>query len=843
LFGGLSFPHFFRKRSEEVVYSQRPYKLEGYPLAEFPTRAQVVIIGGGVGGCSIAYHLTLMGWHDVVVLERGELTCGSTWHSAGLVGQLRSDVNLTRMMRYSTDLYRRLKDETGQDTGWREVGGLRLASSLERLEELKRLVGLARSFGMPLELIGPREAQDLFPLMDLDGVLAAVYTPTDGVVDPSMLTRSLALGAKNRGANILQETEVVEIQVKDQHVERVITNHGAIDTEIVVNAAGMWAGEVAKMVGVNLPVVPMAHVYLITKPIDGVHSHFPTLRDPDLLVYYREEVGGLTVGGYERNPAPWGLDGIPGDFRYQLLPFDWDRMGPLMENAIRRVPVVEEAEIRHLYNGPEGFTPDGEFLLGPTEVKGFWVAAAFCAHGLAGAGGIGKVMAEWIMHGSPEWDIWRLDLRRFGPNYASQHYQVERTIETYARYYDIHYPHEERTSARPLRLSPTYHRLRELGAHFGEKNGWERPNWFRPHEKLATHGYEPTGWARHHWSPAIGHEHLGVREKAGLFDETSFNKLEVHGPGVRSFLQNLCANDIDRSVGSVIYTSMLNQRGGVECDFTVTSIAQDRFLIITGTAFGRHDLSWITIHLPEDGSVQVDDVTSSLACIGLWGPRARRILERVTRADVSNQGFPYMTARRITIGNVPVYALRVTYVGELGWEFYASMEYGQILWDTLWEAGEPEGILPVGYRAIDSLRLEKGYRYWGSDIGPDYTPLEAGLGFAVAMDKGDFIGREALLKQRSDGITQKLCCMTLTEPSIVVTGNEPLFGRESDQILGWVTSGGYGYAVAKSIAYGYLPVSHASAGTLVEIEILGERVEAMVVREPLWDSKGERVKA
>jgi glycine cleavage system T protein len=812
-------------------------------LTAFPKQAQVVIIGGGVGGCSIAYHLTLMGLQDVVLLERGELTCGSTWHSAGLVGQLRSDVNLTRMMQYSTDLYRRLGKETGQDTGWREVGGIRLASSPERLEELKRLVGLSRSFGMPLELISPNEAQEHFPLLRLDGVLGAVYTPSDGVVDPSMLTRSLAIGAKSHGANILQETEVVGIQLKDNSVESVITNQGAIKTEIVVNAAGMWSGEIAKMVAVNLPIIPMAHVYLITKPIDGVQPHLPTLRDPDYLVYFREEVGGLTVGGYERNPAPWGLDGFPKDFRYQLLPFDWDRMGPLMENAIKRVPAVEEAEIRHLYNGPEGFTPDGEFLLGPTEVKGFWVAAAFCAHGLAGAGGIGKVMAEWIIDGAPEWDIWRLDLRRFGPNYASRHYQVERTVETYAKYYDIHYPHEERESARPLRLSPAYHRLKALGAHFGEKSGWERPNWFIPHEELANHGYEPAGWSRHHWSPAIGHEHLGTRERAGLFDETSFNKLEVRGPGALGFLQRLCANDIDRPVGSVIYTSMLNQRGGVECDFTVTSIAENRFLIITGTALGRHDLSWMKIHLSEGDSVQIDDVTSSLACIGLWGPRARLILEQVTKEDVSNSAFPYMTAKHIMVGNVPVHALRVTYVGELGWEFYAPMEYGQVLWDTLWEAGEPEGILPVGYRAIDTLRLEKGYRYWGADIGPDYTPLEAGLDFAVAFDKGDFIGREALLNQREEGIEQKLCCIVLSKPSIVVTGNEPIFERGQERGLGWVTSGGYGYTLKKSIAYGYLPLSHALVGTSVEIEILGERIEAVVVKEPLWDLKGERIRA
>ncbi|UCF26882.1 MAG: FAD-dependent oxidoreductase, partial [Chloroflexota bacterium] len=448
-------------------------------MSKFPSHARVVIIGGGVGGCSIAYHLTKMGWKDIVVVERHELTAGSTWHSAGLVGQLRSDANLTRMMYYSTDLYRKLKDETGVDTGWREVGGIRLASSPERMEDIKRMVGMARSFGMPMEMLSPQDAQALFPLMALDGVVGAAYTPNDGVIDPTGLTNALATGAKNLGAQFFNETDVQQINLDNGRVSEVVTNRGTIKTEVVVNAAGQWGGEVGRLVGLNLPVVPMAHLYIITKPIDGVGHDFPTLRDPDLLVYWREEVGGIITGGYERDPAPFGLDGIPKDFKYQLLPPDWDRFAPLMENSIKRVPAVETAEIIQLLNGPEGFTPDGEFLLGPTEVKGFWVACAFCAHGLAGAGGIGKVMAEWIIDGHPEWDLWRLDVRRFGTNYASQDYILDRTIETYSMYYDIHYPGEERMTGRNLRLSPTFHRLRDLGAFFGEKTGWERPNYYR----------------------------------------------------------------------------------------------------------------------------------------------------------------------------------------------------------------------------------------------------------------------------------------------------------------------------------------------------------------------------
>jgi glycine cleavage system T protein len=810
-------------------------------MADLPSHAQVVIIGGGVGGCSIAYHLTLMGWKDVVILERHELTSGSTWHSAGLVGQMRSDANLTRMMHYSTDLYRRLKDETGVDPAWREVGGLRLASSAERLEEIKRLVGMAGSFGVPMELVSAKEAQDMFPLMSIDGVVGAAFTPNDGMIDPTGLTNALAAGAKSRGARIFQDTNVEAINLKNGRVSEVVTDQGTIQTEIVVNAAGQWGNEVARMVGLNLPVVPMAHLYAITKPIEGVGHDIPTLRDPDLLVYWREEVGGFTTGGYERNPAPFGLKGIPRDFKYQLLPPDWERFAPLMENSIKRVPILEKAEIRQLLNGPEGFTPDGEFLLGPTAVKGFWVACAFCAHGLAGAGGIGKTMAEWIIEGHPEWDVWRLDVRRFGSNYNSQDYTVARTLETYTQYYDIHFPGEERLSRRGLRLSPTYYRLRDLGCHFGEKTGWERPNWFKPYEEKATHGHEPKGWARHNWSRAIGYEHIQTRENAGLFDETSFNKFEVRGPGALKFLNYICANDIDQPVGAVVYTQCLNKRGGIECDFTVTRTGEERFFIITGTAFGQHDLSWLSLNMPEDGSVTIEDVSSSYACLGMWGPKARVILEKVVTADISNEAFPYMTAQRITVGDVPVLASRVTYVGELGWEFYCPMEYGLRLWDTLWEAGQPEGMVAAGYKAIDSLRLEKGYRYWSGEISPDYSPFDAGLGFAVKLDKGDFIGREALLKQRENGSKQKLCCLAISDTRAIALGKEPI--RSDGKIIGWVAAGGYGYSVGMSLAYAYLPVECSKPGTPLSVEFFGTQVDAEVVKSPLWDPKGERIKA
>lgn len=808
---------------------------------ELPGEAQIVIIGGGVAGCSIAYHLTKMGWRDVVVVERGELTCGSTWHAAGLVGQLRSEFNLTRMMMYGANLYRQLKAETGQDTGWRGVGTLRLASSNERIQELKLHIGHARSFGLPLEFVDLKEAQAMFPLADFKGVKAAAFAPSDGAVDPNGLTMALAAGARSRGARIFTDTKVNAIGMKNGRVESVVTTNGTIRTEVVVNAAGQWGREIGRMVGLELPVVPFAHQYLITKPIQGVRHDFPTLRDPDLRLYWREEVGGLIVGGYEENPIVFGMEGIPDDFKFKLLNPDWDSFAPLMENAVRRTPVVAEAEILRLLNGPEAFTPDGEPILGPTEVRGFWVACALCARGLGTAGAIGKTMAEWIVDGRTEWDTWRLDVRRFGPNHGGKAYDIARARETYGRFYVIHYPGEERASGRPLRLTPMFEREKALGACFGEKWGWERPNWYEPHAAVAGHTHVPQEWVRVNWSPAIGYECLGTRAGAGLYDMTSFSKIEVSGQGALRLLQHLCANDIDLPVGKVVYSSMLNSSGGIETDLTATRIAESRFLLITNTTFGKHDADWIRSHCPDDGSVIVSDVTSAYACVGLWGPKARRILERTTDADVTNAGFPYLMSKRIAVGKVNVLALRVGYVGELGWEFYFPPEYGVALWDALWQAGQEDGIVAGGYKAIDSLRLEKGYRYWSADIGPNYTPLEAGLGFAVKLGKTDFIGREAILRQKQEGVSRKLCCLTLGDPNFVVVGNEPIVSN--GDVIGWVTSGGYGYAVGKSIAYGYLPLPFDRKGTKLEIDILGDHIPAEVVREPLWDPGGERVRS
>jgi glycine cleavage system T protein len=802
------------------------------------SRARAVVIGGGVGGTSILYWLTRLGWKDVVLCERADLTSGSTFHSAGLVGQLRGSLSLTKMMMSSVELYRTLAAEVGLETGWHEVGSLRLGSSEERMEELSRQAGWAKTFGLPLELVSAEEAKELFPPMSTEGVLGAAYLPTDGYIDPSQLTFALAAGARRGGAELYTNTRVTGLRVKNGAVTAVETDKGAIEAEIVVNAGGMFAAEIGRMARVTVPVIPMAHEYLITKP-SGLPPELPTMRDPSLLVYFRGESGGLLMGGYERDPAPWGLDGIPSDFNGQLLPEDWERFEELMSNAVVRVPQLERAEVIKLVNGPEAFTPDGEFILGPTDVRGLWVAAGFCAHGLAGAGGMGRLVAEWIVEGIPSLDVWEMDSRRFGRHYTSREYTLARTVEVYSTYYDVKYPGHEREAGRPLRLSPAYQRLQELGAAFGEKSGWERPNWFEPNAAHGDESLRPRGWAGRLWSPAIGAEHSATRETAALFDETSFAKIEVSGDGAAEFLERLCDNRVARDVGAITYTSMLNERGGIECDFTVTRLAEDRFRIVTGTAFGRHDLAWIASNALADGTVTIEDVTSRYACLGLWGPRAREILQPLTTVDLSNDAFRYMRARELAVGPVPCLALRVTYVGELGWELYCPSEFGLALWDAIWEGGREHGLVAGGYRAIDSCRLEKGYRVWGADITPEDTPWEAGLGFAVKLDKGAFTGRDALLERREP--ERRLACLVLEDRRSVALGSEPV--RIDGRIVGRVTSGGYGYTVERSIAYAYLPTDESEVGRPVEVEIFGTWVPAQVAAEPLYDADGSRVRS
>jgi glycine cleavage system aminomethyltransferase T/glycine/D-amino acid oxidase-like deaminating enzyme len=799
---------------------------------ELPGRARIVVIGGGVGGASIAYHLAEQGERDVILLERDELTSGSTFHSAGLVGQLRGSVALTRMMMDSVGLYRQL------DCGWVECGGIRLACTREREQEAMRQVAWAKTFGLPLELLSAREAQELFPLMVVDAVRCASYLPTDGYLDPSRLTFALIDGARQGGCRVFTHTRVTAIEVIDRRVCGVQTEWGRVECELVVNAGGMFAAELGRMAGVRVPVVPFAHEYLVTQPFRerAPGEHLPTLRDPDLLVYFREEGAGLVMGGYERHSAPWALDEhlldrIPYDFNGRLLEEDWPRFEEIATNSRRRVPAMEEIRVTRLINGPEAFTPDNEFCLGESEVKGFFVAAGFCAHGLAGAGGMGKLMADWILAGEPSGDVWEMDIRRFGPQYRSPSYTLKRAREVYETYYDIRYPGHERRAGRPLRTSSAYPWHLRHGAVFGEKSGWERVNWYSHNEAAGDQALRPNGWAGMHWSPAIGAEHRATRETAGLFDESSFAKLEIAGPGAAALLERLCDNRVAREVGAITYTQMLNSRGGIECDFTVTRVQEELFQIVTGTAFGNHDAGWIRRHLPEDGSVRLTDVTSRWSCYALWGPSAYEILSPLTPDPLD---FAYMSMRELVVADVPVRALRVTFVGEAGWELYCPSEYGAGLWETLWDAGKAHGLVAGGYRAIDSLRLEKGYRVWAADITADETPYEAGLGFCVREDKS-FVGSEALAEPQ-----RRLRCLVLEDPRAIALGNEPV--RLDGQVRGRVTSGGYGYCVERSIAYAYLPAD-AGPGTAVEVDVFGRWVAGAVAREPLFDPRGERVRA
>ena len=827
------------------------------------SEAQAVIIGGGIVGCSIAYHLSLMGWKDVVVVEKADLTSGSTWHAAGLVGQLRGSLSLTRIMKYSAELYAGLEKETGHDPEWRQVGSMRLASTPLRMEENLRQAAMARTFGLPVEVLSPKETVNLFPLLSDRDLVGAVYMPTDGRVDASGVTFALARGARSRGVEFLTETRVLGITVKNGRVEAVVTDRGTIKTPVVVNAAGMWADQVGRMAGVNVPIVTMQHQYLITEKVEGMRRDLPILRDPDLRVYIREEVQGILMGGFEANPEPWATDGVPIDFSHRLLPTNWPIFEPLVRNAAVRVPAFAGAEVTRIINGPEAFTPDGEFMMGEAPgVRGFFVAAGFNAYGIAAGGGVGKVLAEWIVDGQPSLDVWRMDIRRFGPQYTHAAHTIARSTEALARRYGaVSLPFEEWDTARGFRLSPLYSRLVDLGAVLGEKGGWERPNWFASNEPAkaaanphnpgtaratapagrAPAGWTPEGWARHNWTPAIAVEHRAAREAAGLFDFTSFSKFEVEGRGALAALQWMTDNEMDKPAGSVTYTQMLNSRGGIECDLTVTRLSPERFFIITGSAFGAHDLDWIRRHLPGDGSAVARDVTTELACIGLWGPMAREVLQGVTDADVSNAAFPYMTCQEIRVAGVLVRALRVTYVGELGWEMYVAPDHAARVWDALWEAGRPFGMRPVGYRAVDSLRLEKGYRYWSADITPEYTPYESGQAFCVKLDKGDFQGRDALVRQKAEGLTRKLCCLVLAEPAAVALGNEPVF--DSDRVISRVTSGGYGYWVGESIACAYLPIALAALGSTLAIEVDGKRIPAAVQRDPRYDPTNNSIKA
>jgi 4-methylaminobutanoate oxidase (formaldehyde-forming) len=811
---------------------------------KLPTQARAVIIGGGIIGCSTAYHLARLGW-EVLLLERHQLTSGSTWHAAGLVGQLRTSANITQLLGESVKLYRTLEAETGLATGWKMNGGLRLACNAERWVEVKRQATTARSFGLEMHLLTPPEARKLWPLMDVSDVIGAAFLPTDGQASPSDITQSLAKGARMAGAKIFENIEVTGIETAQGRVKAVLTDQGRIACEVAINCAGQWARQVGAMAGVNVPLVSIQHQYIVTERIEGVTPNLPTLRDPDRLTYYKEEVGGLVMGGYEPNPIPWAENGFPQNFEFQLLQPDFDHFTPTMELALGRVPALQTAGVKQLINGPESFTPDGNFILGEApELRGFFVGAGFNAFGIASGGGAGKVLAEWVAGGAPPYDLWPVDICRFGRNHADVEWVRARTLQAYARHYTVAYPSEEFTVGRPLRLSPLYGTLAAQGAVFGEKLGWERPNWFAAEGEAAEDQYT---YGKPNWFTPVAREHNAIRERVGLIDQTSFAKFSLIGRDAEAALSWICANDVAKPPGSLTYTQMLNARGGIECDLTIARLSEQEFYITTGTGFATHDFSWISRNIPEGMDARLTDITSQNAVFSLMGPRARDVLQPLTRDDVSNEAFPFGQARLLSVAGAPVLALRVTYVGELGWELHVPVEFAASLYEKLMESGRAFGIANAGYRAIETLRLEKFYRAWGSDIGPDHTPLEAGLGWAVKLRKNiPFLGREALEAQKRDGVKKQLACFTVDDPEVILLGRETIY-RNGERV-GWLSSGGFGHTLQKPIGIGYVrnasgvDTEFLQSGTF-ELEVAGERVPAQLHLVPLWDAKMERIKA
>ncbi|ARQ08195.1 sarcosine dehydrogenase protein [Rhizobium etli] len=811
-----------------------------------PKTAKAVVIGGGIIGCSTAYHLGKLGWTDTVLLERKKLTSGTTFHAAGLVGQLRTSANITQLLGYSVDLYKRLETETGLGTGWKMNGGLRLACNEERWTEVKRQATTAQSFGLEMQLLTPQEAFDLWPLMTIDDLVGAAFLPTDGQANPSDITQALAKGARISGVSIFEDTEVLDLDIDKGKIRAVMTAEGRIECERVVVCAGQWTRAFAARFGVNVPLVSVEHQYIITESF-GVPSNLPTLRDPDRLTYYKEEVGGIVMGGYEPNPIAWAEKGIPEGFHYSLLDSNFEHFEQIMEQALGRVPALENVGVKQLLNGPESFTPDGNFILGEApELKNFFVGAGFNAFGIASAGGAGMALAEWVAKGEPPYDLWPVDIRRFGRPHFDTDWVRTRTLEAYGKHYTMAWPFEEHSSGRPCRKSPLYDRLKAQGACFGEKLGWERPNWFA--DLFANE--EPKdiySYARQNWFEAAGREHKAVREAAVIFDQTSFAKFVLKGSDAEAALSWMASNDVARPVGSLIYTQMLNDRGGIECDLTVARITENEYYIVTGTGFATHDFDWIARNIPAGMHAELVDVTSAYCVLSLMGPNSRAVLEKVTGSDVSNAAFPFGRVRTIGISGCPVRALRITYVGELGYELHIPVEYATTVYDVLMAAGGEFGLVNAGYRAIESCRLEKGYRAWGSDIGPDHTPVEAGLGWAVKIRKNiPFRGREAIERQLKEGVKKRLACFIPDDPDTVLLGRETIY-RDGKRV-GWLSSGGFGYTLGKAIGYGYVRNAGGVTEDFIlsgsyELDVGRERIPCKVSLAPLYDPGMARVKA
>jgi 4-methylaminobutanoate oxidase (formaldehyde-forming) len=808
-----------------------------------PTHAQIVVIGGGIIGCSTAYHLARDHKADVVLLEQGKLTSGSTWHAAGLVGQLRSSASITRVLKYSVDLYKGLAQETGLETGWKMTGCLRLATNADRWTEYKRLATTARSFGMEMHLIAPDEVKRMWPLMDVSDLVGASWLPTDGQASPSDITQSLAKGARMHGAKIHEGVRVLGFGMDGARITSVKTSAGEIACDKVVNCAGQWARQVGAMAGIDVPLQPVKHQYIVTERIPGLASDAPTLRDPDRRTYFKEEVGGLVMGGYEPNPQPWTTGDVPNDWEFRLFDDDFDHFEQHMDQAIARVPALAEAGVKQMINGPESFTPDGNFILGPApECVNMYVGAGFNAFGIASGGGAGWVLAEWVMAGEAPLDLWVVDIRRFSDLHRDRAWVRDRTCEAYGKHYTVGYPHEEYTSGRPRIVSPLYERLKGHRAVFGSKLGWERPNWFAP-EGVAPRDIPAMG--RANWFAPVGDEHAHVRAAVGMFDQSSFAKYEVTGREAARALEYVCANRVARGVGRLTYTQLLNSRGGIEADLTVARLAEDRFYIVTGTGFRTHDAAWIAEHLT--GDAQLDDITEGWGTLSLMGPMARDVLAAVTTADVTNATFPFGHMRDIDIAGVTVRALRLTYVGELGWELHVPLAATGAVFDCLMEAGAGAGIRPVGYRALESLRLEKGYRAWSSDITPNDTPFEAGLGWAVKMrGNADFIGRAALERAAGKPLVKRLAGFVLADPEVVLVGRETIL-RDGAPV-GYLTSGGYGYTLGRPVGYGYVRNAGGVTDEFLtsgryELVVAGETCAAEIGLAPFYDPTNARVRA
>ncbi len=812
---------------------------------KFPTHADVVVIGGGIIGCSTAYHLARDHKLKVVLLEQNRLTSGSTWHAAGLVGQLRSSASITQVLKYSVDLYKKLDAETGLATGWKMSGCLRLATNENRWIEYKRLATTAKSFGMEMHLLSPADVKKMWPLMNVDDLVGASYLPTDGQASPSDIAQSLAKGARMHGAQLIEGARVTSFDIVEGRVIAINTTLGKISCEKIVNCGGQWARQIGVMAGVSVPLQPVKHQYLITEKIDGLSPAAATIRDPDRRTYFKEEVGGLVFGGYEPNPIAWTQGDVPDDFEFQLFDDDWDHFEQHMGEAMARVPALQKTGIKKMINGPESFTPDGNFILGAApELKNFFVGAGFNAFGIASGGGAGWVLADWVASGEAPMDLWVVDIRRFSDLHKDRAWTSERTLEAYGKHYSIGFPHEEYQSGRPRIVSPLYDRLKNLNACFGSKLGWERPNWFAPKSVEPRDIYS---MGRQNWFAAVGEEHKCVRERVGIFDQSSFAKYELRGKDAAQALSWICANTVDRPVGKLTYTQLLNSRGGIECDLTVARIAEDHFYIVTGTGFRTHDFAWIADHIKPGLDAKLTDITEAYGTLSVMGPNSRAVIQAVTSRDMSNAAFKFGEVKEIVIAGHKVGALRVTYVGELGWELHMPIAATGDVFDALMAAGRAYGVAPVGYRALESLRLEKGYRAWSSDITPNDTPLHAGLGWAVKMKTNQpFLGREAIEKISQMPLTKMLACFTTEREDIVLSGRETIL--RNGKFAGYLTSGGYGYTVANPIGFGYV---RDAAGVTEDylrdgnylLVAANEIIKCNIHLEAVYDPKNERVKA